>query len=296
MDNQQDHKAGFVSILGNPNVGKSTLMNALTGERLSIITSKAQTTRHRIMGIVNGENFQIVYSDTPGILIPNYKMQEYMMQYAESALQDSDILLYIIECGETNYNQNMINRVVKSKTPVILIINKIDLATEEMIITAKQYWEEVLQPVKTCCISALRGNNVNNVMDDIVDLLPLSPPYFSKDELTDRPTRFFVSEIIREKILLQFKKEIPYSVEIEITEYKEEKHITRISATVFVERESQKAIILGHKGEAIKTLGINSRLSIEEFIGQKVYLSLSVKVQKDWRNDELRLRRFGYGM
>ncbi|MDR0603358.1 MAG: GTPase Era [Bacteroidales bacterium] len=295
MDTQQ-HKAGFVSILGNPNVGKSTLMNALTGERLSIITSKAQTTRHRIMGIVNGEQFQIVYSDTPGLLTPNYKMQEYMMQYVESALRDSDILLYLIECGETNYNEKIINHVVKSKIPVILIINKIDLVTKEVITVSQQHWKTVLQPLKTCCVSALHGTNIDGIIKDIVDLLPVSPPYFSKDELTDRPMRFFVSEIIREKILLQFKKEIPYSVEIEITEYKEEKQITRISANVFVERDSQKAIILGHKGAAIKELGTNARLSIEEFIAQKVYLSLSVKVQKNWRNNDLHLRRFGYGI
>jgi len=290
-----EHKAGFVSILGNPNVGKSTLMNLLIGERLSIITSKAQTTRHRIMGIVNGENFQIVYSDTPGVLTPNYKMQEYMMKYVESAVGDSDVLLYVVECKETNYDQQIINHILQTKTPVILIINKIDLATEEAIIASKQHWENVLQPQKTYCISALQGTNVYEIVGGIADLLPISPPYFPKDELTDRPTRFFVSEIIREKILLQFKKEIPYSVEIEITDYKEETHITRINAVIFVERESQKAIILGHKGESIKELGTNARMSIEKFIGQKVYLSLSVKVQKDWRNDETRLKRFGYG-
>jgi len=291
-----EHKAGFVSILGNPNVGKSTLMNTLIGERLSITTSKAQTTRHRIMGIVNGENFQIVYSDTPGVLTPNYKMQEYMMKYVESALQDSDVLLYMAECGETNYNQQIINSIIQSKTPVILIINKIDLATEEIINTSKQHWENVLQPQKIYCISALLGTNLHEIMDGITDLLPLSPPYFSNEELTNRPMRFFVAEIIREKILLQFKKEIPYSVEIEITDYKEDTNITRINAIIFVERDSQKAIILGHKGQSIKELGINARISIEEFIAQKVYLSLSVKVQKDWRNNESRLRQFGYGV
>ena len=291
-----EHKAGFVSILGNPNVGKSTLMNMLIGERLSIITSKAQTTRHRIMGIVNGENFQIVYSDTPGVLTPNYKMQEYMMKYVESALQDSDVLLYMTECRETNYNQEVVNSIIKSGNPVILIINKIDLATEEIINTSKQHWENILQPQKTYCISALQGTNTHGIIDGITDLLPLSPPYFSKDELTNRPMRFFVAEIIREKILLQFKKEIPYSVEIEITDYKEEANITRINAIIFVERESQKAIILGHQGQSIKELGINSRLSIEEFIGKNVYLSLSIKVQKDWRNDDSRLRKFGYGL
>jgi GTP-binding protein Era len=269
-------------------------MNLLIGERLSIITSKVQTTRHRIMGIVNGENFQIVYSDTPGILNPNYKMQEYMMNYVESALGDSDVLLYVVECGETNRNERVIDLITQSQTPVILVVNKIDLSKEEIIFATKQHWETMLSPQKTYCISALRGTNTHEIIDGIADLLPVSPPYFSKDELTDRPMRFFVSEIIREKILLQFKKEIPYSAEVEITDYKEEKQITKISATIFVERESQKAIILGHKGHSIKELGINSRLSIEEFIGQKIYLSLSIKVQKDWRNDELRLRRFGY--
>jgi GTP-binding protein Era len=294
--NDPQHKAGFVSILGNPNVGKSTLMNTLINERLSIITSKAQTTRHRIMGIVNGENFQIVYSDTPGLLSPSYKMQEYMMKYAMESLQDSDILLYIIECGETRYNQHAIENILRTETPVILIINKIDLSNEESIFASKQHWEAILHPLKTCCVSALHRINVHQIIEEIVNLLPLSPPYFPKDELTDRPTRFFVAEIIREKILLQFKKEVPYSVEIEITEYKEDKNITRINATIFVERESQKAIILGHQGEAIKKLGTNSRLSIEEFIDGKVYLSLSVKVQKNWRNNELHLRRFGYGL
>jgi len=291
-----EHRAGFVSILGNPNVGKSTLMNLLIGERLSIITSKAQTTRHRIMGIVNGDDFQIVYSDTPGILSPNYKMQEYMMKYVESAMRDSDVLLYVVECKETNYNEQIIDYIQQSGRSVILIINKIDLETEETVLSSKQHWESVLHPQKTYCISALKGTNVHEIAGGIADLLPVSPPYFPKDELTDRPMRFFVSEIIREKILLQFKKEIPYSVEIEITDYKEEKNITRISALIFVERESQKAIMLGHKGESIKELGTNARKSIEEFIGQKVYLELSIKVQKNWRNDELRLRRFGYGI
>lgn len=294
--NMSEHKAGFVSILGNPNVGKSTLMNSLIGERLSIITAKAQTTRHRIMGIVNGDDFQIIYSDTPGVLTPNYKMQEYMMKYVEGALQDSDILIYMVEVGETKYNQQVIDSIIRSQTPTILILNKIDTASQEQVVVSKEYWEEIIHPYKTCYISALLGINLNEVIDNVVELLPVSPPYFSKDELTDRPMRFFVSEIIREKILLQFKKEIPYSAEIEITEYKEEKDITRIFATIYVERETQKAIILGHKGQAIKELGINSRLAIEEFTGQKVYLALSVKVQKDWRNDDRRLKIFGYGV
>jgi GTP-binding protein Era len=290
----QNHRAGFVSILGNPNVGKSTLMNLLIGELLYITTSKAQTTRHRIMGIVNGDDFQIVYSDTPGILTPNYKMQEYMMNYVELALSDSDVFLYMVECKETAHNQRFIDIITQSKTSIILIVNKIDLSNEELILATKQHWKNMLHPQKTYCISALHEINTHEIIDGIVDLLPVSSPYFSKDELTDRPMRFFVSEIIREKILLQFKKEIPYSVEVEITDYKEEEQITRINAVIFVERESQKAIILGHKGQSIKELGINSRLSIEKFISRKVYLSLSVKVQKNWRNDELRLKRFGY--
>jgi GTP-binding protein Era len=290
------HKAGFVSILGNPNVGKSTLMNALIGERLSIITNKAQTTRHRIMGIVNGADFQIVYSDTPGVLTPNYKMQEYMMKYVETALSDSDILLYMVECGETAYNEKVIKSLVLSQTPTILLINKIDAVSAEQTAASKLHWETVLHPAKTCCISALRGDNIGELITTIAELLPLSPPYFPKDELTDRPMRFFVSEIIREKILLQFKKEIPYSVEIVVESYKETNKITHIDAMIYVERESQKAIMLGHNGKAIKELGTQSRLAIEDFIGQKVFLSLSIKVQKDWRNDDSRLKGFGYGI
>ena len=289
------HKAGFVSILGNPNVGKSTLMNALTGERLSIITSKAQTTRHRIMGIVNGEDFQIVYSDTPGVLKPSYKMQEYMMRYVESALQDSDVLLYVVEVREKNPLEEVIHKIAKMKIPIILIVNKIDKATAEDATDTQAFWEEMLHPVCSLCVSALQKTGLEKIVDRIVELLPDSPPYFPKDELTDRPMRFFVSEIIREKILLQYKKEIPYSVQIEVQSYKAEEELTRIEAMIYVERESQKGIILGHKGEAIKKLGIASRESIEAFIGCKVFLSLSVKVQKDWRNDDKRLQLFGYG-
>lgn len=295
MEITEKHKAGFVSLLGNPNVGKSTLMNTLVGEKLSIISAKAQTTRHRIMGIVNGEDFQIVYSDTPGVLEPNYKMQEYMMQYVELALQDSDILLYMVEVGETKYNENVINTILQAKTKIVLIINKIDKFSEEQIVITKQYWENLLKPNTTCCISALERTNVLSVVDSVVDLLPYAPPYFDKDELTDRSMRFFVSEIIREKILLLYKKEIPYSVEVEVTAYKEQPNFVHIDAMIYVERESQKAIILGHKGLAIKELGIQARLAIEEFIESKVYLSLSLKVQKNWRNDDSRLKKFGYG-
>ncbi len=291
-----EHKAGFVSILGNPNVGKSTLMNALIGEKLSIITSKAQTTRHRIMGIVNADDFQIVYSDTPGLLEPAYKMQEYMMKYVESALQDSDLILYVVEVNEKGHNAKIIEKIKQLNIPLLLIINKIDKASLEQVAFCKEHWETVLSPTTSFCVSALKQTGLELIMGKIVDLLPVSPPYFSKDELTDRPLRFFVSEIIREKILLLFKKEIPYSVEIEINSYKEAKDITRIEATVYVERDTQKAILLGHKGESIKNLGIESRTAIEAFIGQKVYLSLSIKVQKDWRNNDSRLKGFGYGI
>ncbi len=288
------HKAGFVSILGFPNVGKSTLMNALIEEDLSIITSKAQTTRHRIMGIVNGEQFQIVYSDTPGLLKPAYKMQEYMMRYVESALQDSDTILYMIDVNEKEHDIQLIEKIKQLNIPLLLVINKIDKASEAQILACKEKWKSILKPRATFCISALKQVGLNTLTQKIIELLPISPPYFPKDELTDRPMRFFVSEIIREKILLLFQKEIPYSVEIEIDSYKESKDITRIEAIIYVERESQKAILLGHKGASIKQLGIESRKSIEDFIDHKVYLSLSIKVQKDWRNNDSRLKKFGY--
>ena len=290
-----EHKAGFVSILGNPNVGKSTLMNALTGERLSIITSKAQTTRHRIMGIVNGDDFQIVYSDTPGVLRPSYKMQEYMMRYVESALQDSDVLLYVVEVREQHPLEEVIQKLNKLHIPIILIVNKTDKATAEEVAATSAFWENLLHPQAVRCVSALQQTGLEGIVEDIVKLLPDNPPYFPKDELTDRPMRFFVSEIIREKILLLYKKEIPYSVQIEILSYKADEDIVRIDAMIYVERESQKGIILGHQGEAIKKLGIAARKSIEEFIENKVFLSLSVKVQKDWRNDDRHLQLFGYG-
>ena len=291
-----EHKAGYVSIVGNPNVGKTTLMNALIGQHLSIITSKAQTTRHRIMGIVNGEDYQIVYSDTPGLLNPAYKMQEYMMRYIETALQDSDLLLYVVEVKETKHNEKVIQKLKDIHIPLFLIINKIDAATQEQIQSSRLHWEEMLNPQKTFCVSALKQEGLDDLMLAIVEQLPACPPYFPKDELTDRPMRFFVSEIIREKILLFYQKEIPYSVEVEITAYKEKKEITFIDAIIYVERETQKGILLGHKGQAIKTLGTEARLAVENFIGRKAYLSLSIKVQKDWRNNESRLQHFGYGV
>lgn len=292
--NEKIHKAGFVNIIGNPNVGKSTLMNALVGENLSITTSKAQTTRHRIKGIVNGEDFQIVYSDLPGILTPAYKMQEMMMRFVTEALKDADVVLYLVEPGETKYNTEIIEKLNKIAIPVILVINKVDRSNEEQVALTVQHWKELLPEAETVLISALQRLNLNELLLKITEKLPPSPPYFPKDELTDRPVRFFVSEIIREKILLLYKKELPYSVEVVVESFKEEEKITRIGAMLYVERESQKAIILGHKGSAIKKLGTESRLAIEDFLEQHVFLDLSVKVLKDWRSNDLYMKRFGY--
>ncbi len=289
-----NHKAGFVNILGNPNVGKSTLMNALVGERLSIITSKAQTTRHRIMGIVNDDDYQIVYSDTPGILTPAYKMQEVLMNFVNSAIKDADIFIYMVEVGEKNHLQEVVDKIVKSEIPIILIINKIDSSKEEQIDETKNYWSQLFLKASVFTISALQKTNVEDVREKILELLPESPPYFPKDELTDRPMRFFISEIIREKILLNYKKEIPYSVEVAVESYLEEENIIRISALIFTERDSQKGILIGHKGEAIKRVGTQAREDIEAFVGKKVFLEIRIKVIKDWRNDNLTLSRFGY--
>ena len=288
------HKAGFVNIIGNPNVGKSTLMNYLVGERLSIITSKAQTTRHRIMGIVNGDDFQIVYSDTPGILQPAYKMQEVLMNFVNSAIKDADIFVYVVEVGEKNHNQDIIDKIVLSEIPIILIVNKIDAKSEEQIAETRNYWTQLMPKATYYQTSALNGTNVEDVRNKIVELLPASPPYFPKDELTDKPMRFFISEIIREKILLNYKKEIPYSVEVAVESYLEEEKIVRITALIFTERESQKGILIGHKGDAIKRVGTQARGDIEAFIGKKVFLEIRIKVVKDWRNNDLSLSRFGY--
>lgn len=288
------HRAGFVNIIGNPNVGKSTLMNHLVGEPLSIITAKAQTTRHRIKGIVNGDDYQIVYSDLPGILTPAYKMQEMMMRFVNEALKDADLILYLIECGETKYQQDVIDRLNKLEIPVLLVINKIDKATAEEIAAAKSFWQDILPKAEIIEISAIQQLNLDLLLEKIISFLPPSPPFFPKDELTDRPTRFFISEIIREKILLLYKKEIPYSVEVVVESYKEEEEMVRISAMLYVERDTQKGIIIGNKGCAIKQLGIVSRQAIEEFIQKHVFLELSVKVLKDWRNQELMMKKFGY--
>ncbi len=289
------HKAGFVNIIGYPNVGKSTLMNTLVGEKLSIITSKAQTTRHRIMGIVNGEDFQIVYSDTPGIVRnPSYKMHEFMNKYVETALLDADIVLLMTEPGLNFKEEQVLEKITESGAKTLVLINKIDLSDQQTIVREIKQWEEKMPGAMVIPISALNGFNVSKVFDMILENLPESPPYFPKDELTDRSLRFFVSEIIREKIFLYYKKEIPYSVDVAVESYLEEPNIDRIRAIIFVSRESQKAIILGHQGKAIKRVGTEARKDIEEFVGKKVFLELHVKVNKDWRDNEIILKRFGY--
>lgn len=289
------HKAGFVNIIGSPNVGKSTLMNILVGERLSIITSKAQTTRHRILGIVNDDDYQIVFSDTPGIVDPAYKMHEGMMSFVNTAISDADIILLMVEVQEKEFkNLTILEKLKKTSTPIILLINKIDEVEQDFLETKVNYWKEQLPNVKIYPISALHNFNVEQVLLEIKALLPESPPYFDKDALTDRPERFFVSEIIREKILLHYKKEIPYSCEVEIEEYKEEEKIIRIRAVIMVIRDSQKGIIIGHQGKDLKKVGTQARLDMEKFLDKKVFLELFVKVNKDWRNNETQLKRFGY--
>ncbi|HPB57949.1 MAG TPA: GTPase Era [Bacteroidales bacterium] len=292
--NQETHRAGFVNIIGNPNVGKSTLMNLLVGERLSIITNKAQTTRHRIRGIVNGEDYQIVYSDLPGILDPAYKMQEMMMHNIHVALTDADLILLMIEVGETRFNEEIMTQLQECKIPKILIINKVDKSTPEAVKETEQYWTNLFPDIESIALSALHQIGIEWLQERIVQHLPVSPPFFPKDQLTDKPVRFFISEIIREKILLLYKKEIPYSVEVVVESYKEADHIVQISAMLYCERDTQKGILIGSKGSAIKQLGIESRKAIEEFIEKQVYLDLSVKVLKDWRNQDLMMKRFGY--
>lgn len=291
-----EHKSGFVNIIGLPNAGKSTLMNALVGENLSIITSKAQTTRHRIMGIVNGEDFQIVYSDTPGLVKPHYKLHESMMKFVNSALEDADIFLLVTEKSEDQLQDEYIQKLNESGKPVIVVVNKVDLNTQEEAMQQVQMWEAKMPGATVIPVSALHRFNLEGVFNTLIDKLPLSPPYYPKDELTDRSMRFFVSEIIREKILLYFKQEIPYSTEVVIDEYKEKENITHITATIYVARESQKGIILGAQGRSIKGLGISARKQIEDFIQARVYLELRVKVSKDWRDDPNQLKRFGYDL
>jgi len=288
------HKAGFVNILGNPNVGKSTLMNALVGEKLSIITSKAQTTRHRIMGIVDGEDFQIVYSDTPGIVDTAYKLHESMMNFVESALIDADIFLYLVEVKQRIKNDNIIRKINESGITTLVLINKIDLSNQEAVEESMEFWKEKMPMAEVIPMSALNDFNIEKVLDTILEKLPESPAYFSKDELTDKTERFFAQEIIREKILLNYQKEIPYSVEIEVESFIEEEKIIKIRANIYVARNTQKGIIIGHQGTMLKKVGTAARIDMEAFFGKKVFLELYVRVQKDWRNNDKDLKRFGY--
>ncbi len=289
------HKAGFVNIVGNPNVGKSTLMNLLVGERISIATFKAQTTRHRIMGILNDAEMQIVFSDTPGVLKPNYKLQESMLHFSQSALQDADVLLYVTDVVEKpDKNQEFLDCVSQMTCPILVLINKIDLSDQQTLGDKVQAWHEALPKAEVMPISALHKFGVDQVLARIKELLPESPAYFDKDQLTDKPARFFVTEIIREKILLYYDKEIPYSVEVVVEQFKETQKVIHINAVIYVERESQKGIIIGHQGVALKRVSTEARLSLERFFGKRIYLEVFVKVDKDWRNSERALRTYGY--
>ncbi len=292
---EEKHLSGFVNIIGNPNVGKSTLMNALVGERLSIITSKAQTTRHRIMGIVNGDNFQIVYSDTPGILKPNYKLQESMMRFVTGAVSDADVLLYVTDTVEqTDRSQEIIEKIGRSDMPLILVINKIDLTTPDALEKLVEQWQERLPNAQIVPTSARENFNIGGLFDLILSKLPEGEPCYPKDTLTDKTLRFFATEIIREKILTNYDKEIPYCCEVAIESYVEEPEIDRISATIYVARDSQKGIIIGHKGEKLKKVGTQARIDMEQFLDKKVFLQMHVKVNDDWRNSDRQLKRFGY--
>lgn len=289
------HKSGFVNIVGNPNVGKSTLMNLLVGERISIATFKAQTTRHRIMGIINDDDAQIVFSDTPGVLKPNYKLQESMLAFSESALEDADVLLYVTDPVEkVDKNGDFLQKVAKMKVPVLVLINKMDLINQEKLIELVEEWHGMLPNAEILPISALAKFNVDLVLKRIKELIPECPPYFDKDQLTDKPARFFVSEIIREKILLYYDKEIPYSVEVGVESFKEEPKLIHINAVIYVERDSQKGIIIGHQGKALKKVATEARKSLEKFFGKQIYLETYVKVDKDWRNSDRELNIFGY--
>ena len=289
------HKAGFVNIVGNPNVGKSTLMNQLVGERISIATFKAQTTRHRIMGIVNTDDMQIVFSDTPGVLKPNYKLQESMLAFSESALADADVLLYVTDVVENpEKNMDFLEKVRKLTIPVLLLVNKIDMTDQKGLVTLVEKWHALLPDAEILPISALNKFGTDVLLKRISQLLPDSPPYFDKDQLTDKPARFFVSEIIREKILLYYDKEIPYSVEVSVEEFKEEEKLIRIRAVIYVERDSQKGIIIGHQGYALKKMSTEARKSLEKFFGKHIFLETYVKVDKDWRSSKRELDHFGY--
>ncbi len=289
------HKAGFVNIIGHPNVGKSTLMNQLVGEQLSIITSKAQTTRHRILGIVNDDNYQIVYSDTPGVIDPAYKMQEGMMKFVYASLKDADVVILLIECGQKELKDDKLNDFLSNtELPVITVLNKVDLSNQELLEQEMIRWKEKLPNSYVLPVSALHGFNVDQLKSQIINHLPESPPYYPKDSLTDKSERFFVEEKIREKILLHYDQEVPYSVEIEVEEFKEEKDIIRIRSIIYVARDSQKGILIGKGGSMLKIVGSESRKDLEQFFGKKIYLELYVKVNKDWRDDDKQLKKFGY--
>lgn len=289
------HKSGFVNIIGNPNVGKSTLMNALVGEKLSIITSKAQTTRHRIMGIVNEPDFQIVFSDTPGVLQPAYKMHESMMGFVKSALVDADIILFMVEARENHFkNEDVLKFLKHTEIPILLLINKIDEIDQTILEEKVSHWKTEFPKAEIFPLSALHNFNIDQVFGRIKDLLPEGDPFYDKDALTDKPERFFVSEIIREKILLNYKKEVPYSCEVEVEEFKEQPDIIKMRANIIVARDSQKGILIGHQGKGLKKVGTEARKDIEAFFDKKVFLDLYVKVNKDWRNNERQLKRFGY--
>ncbi|MDH5475519.1 MAG: GTPase Era [Cyclobacteriaceae bacterium] len=287
------HKAGFVSIIGKPNVGKSTLMNQMVGERLSIITSKAQTTRHRIMGIINGDDFQIVYSDTPGILKPEYELHQSMMRFVNMSLDDADAVLLVADLYE-KIDEELLNKLKSVHVPVILIINKSDLAKGTQLEDKITYWKEHVKYDDIIVISALKGENIDKVFECIIEKLPIHPPYFPKDQLTDKPERFFAAEIIREKIFLNYKKEVPYSCEVVVNEFKEEEKIIRIRGEIYVERKSQRGILIGNKGAALKKVGTEARLDMEAFFGKKVFLETHVKVESDWRKKDKKLKGFGY--
>ena len=289
------HKSGYVSIIGNPNVGKSTLMNSWVGEKISIITSKAQTTRHRILGIINGEDFQVVLSDTPGVIKPNYQMQNSMMEFVKGAIEDSDILIYMIEIGETKIKDEVLfSKIEKIKTPLIVLINKIDTSNQDDLQVSIEFWKNKLPKAEIFPISALTGFYVEEIFNHIIEKLPIYPPYFPKDQITDKPERFFVNESIREQILKNYEKEIPYSVEVETESFIEKEKIIHIKSLIYVERQSQKGIIIGHKGSALKKVGIGARIFLQSFFRKKINIELFVKVNKNWRNSQSQLKRFGY--
>ena len=295
-DSSQDkpHRAGFVNIVGKPNVGKSTLMNALVGERLSIITSKAQTTRHRIMGIVNGEDFQIVYSDTPGMVKPQYELHQAMMRFVDVALEDADVILFVTDLYEKYEDDAHVQKLIRSEVPVILVMNKIDLAKGSQALDKMTYWQEIVKPQESIMVSALEGLNVAAVLAAILQRLPEHPPYFDKDQVTDKPERFFAAEIVREKIFLNYKQEVPYSSEVVVSEFKEDEDIIRIRCEIYVERKSQKGIMIGKGGAGLKKVGVQARADLEKFFGKQVHLEQHVKVVPNWRREHSKLRNFGY--